>query len=370
MKVALLHDYLNQYGGAERVLEELMQTFPDAPIYTLLYAPKQLPDSFRAQLEKRELKVSSLNKAPFAAKKHKYYLWALPYMVEQWNFDDFDLLVSDSHSFAKGVISPPQTPHISYCHTPLRYVWDLTSQYQNDYPYPGLVKKLLPIGLHYLRIWDRQAAQRPDKLLTNSNFVKKRIKKYYNREAEIIPPPVKRKGLNTDKAPTKDFYLLVSRLIPYKKVDLAIKAFGQLGLPLKIIGAGPEEKKLKKLAGPQIDFLGEVHGEKLKKYYSKAKGFILPQKEDFGIAPIEAMTSGTPVIAFRAGGALDYIKEKKNGLFFKNQTPQSLIKAVKKFEKIEFIPKEIRKTTAQFDQKRFRSKIKKATEKTLVEETN
>lgn len=367
MKVALLHDYLNQYGGAERVLEELMRTFPDAPIYTLLYKPDSLPDSFQSKLQKREIRTSSLNKAPFAAQKHKYYLWALPYSIEQWNFDDFDLLVSDSHSFAKGAISAPQTTHISYCHTPLRYAWDLTSQYQKDYPYPSWVKKLLPVGLHYLRIWDRQAAQRPDKLLTNSNFVKQRIKKYYKREAEVIFPPVERKGLDPKKAQTKDFYLLVSRLIPYKRVDLAIKAFNQLGLHLKIIGSGPEEKKLKKLAHSQIDFLGKVYGDKLKKYYSQAKGFILPQKEDFGIAPIEAMASGTPVLAYKKGGALDYIQEPKNGLFFKNQTSESLIKALEKFENTEFNSQQVKKSSARFDQKHFRSKIKSTIEKTLLE---
>lgn len=366
MRVALIHDYLNQYGGAERVLEKLMQIFPDAPIYTLLYDPRALPDSLSSRLEKREVVTSSINKAPGAAKKHKFYLWALPYAAEQWDFSNFDLLVSDSHSFAKGIVSPPKSVHISYCHTPLRYVWDLTNEYQEDYPYPGLIKKILPLGTHYLRIWDRLAAQRPDRLLTNSTFVKKRIKKYYDREAKVVHPPVEREGLEVNKAPTDDFYLLVSRLIPYKKVDLAIRAFNELGKSLKIIGAGPKAKKLKELAQPQIEFLGEIHGEELKKYYSKAKGFILPQKEDFGIAPIEAMASGTPVLGFKAGGALDYIEEEKNGLFFEKQTPKSLIKAFKKFEKTKFDAAKIRKTSARFDQKHFRSKIKSTVEKTLT----
>lgn len=283
----------------------------------------------------------------------------MPYLVEKWDFSSYELVLSDSASFGKGIICPPQTQHICYCHTPLRYAWDQTHQYQQKYPFSFLVRKLIPPALHYLRIWDRQAAQRPEQLLCNSHFIQQRIKKYYRRKAKVIPPPVRVKELANEKAKSKDYFLIVSRLIPYKKVDLAVKAFNKLGLPLKIIGDGPQYKKLKSKAKSNIEFLGSVYGESLTNYYKNCRAFILPQKEDFGIAPIEAMACGKPVLAYKKGGALDYLQEGVNGAFFTEQSPKCLQEAIKKIEKSKFKPEKIKKSVEKFDKKSFRDKIKK-----------
>lgn len=359
MRIALVHDYLIQYGGAERVLEELFKIYPEAPLYTTLYQPETLPPEFRKKVENRKVFTSLLQNKPGAKNHHKFYLAAMPYAVEQWDLSEYDLVLSDSSSFAKGVISPPESIHISYCHTPLRYVWDLTHHYQRNYPFPKILRPFVPLVLQYLRFWDRQAGQRPDQLICNSSFVQKRIKKYYNRNSQIIPPPVSVSTYLEVQPQPQDYFLVLARLIPYKKIKLAIKAFNKLGQPLKIIGDGPQAKELKAQAQNNIEFLGRVYGEKLIHYYSHCKAFVLPQKEDFGIAPIEAMACGRPVIAYKAGGALDYIQPKQNGVFFQNQTPNSLIKTIKQTNFEDFHPQTIKKSVRKFDQANFRSKIKK-----------
>lgn len=358
-KIALVHDYLIQYGGAERVLEEFLEMYPEAPVYTLVYNPKTLPDRLQNKLKGREIFTSSLQKFPFSKTKHQYYLWMMPFFVEQWDFSWFDVVLSDTTSFAKGIICPPQTKHICYCHTPLRYGWDLTHHYQKNYPYPWLVRKIMPPFLLYLRIWDRAAAQRPDIILCNSQFVKKRIKKYYHKKPQVVHPPVEISCFKKYQREPKNYYLMVSRFIPYKRIDLAIQAFNKLQLPLKIVGEGPEYKKLKQIAQNNIEFLGPVYGRTLKELYASCKGFVMPQKEDFGLAPLEVMASGRPVIAFKAGGALDYIQEGVNGIFFEPQTPKALMEAIKKFNKKTFNPQEITESVKKFDKSAFRSKIKK-----------
>lgn len=362
MRIALVHDYLIQYGGAERVLEEFLEMYPKAPLFTLLYNPQKLPRNFQKKLERRKIITSTLQKFPFSCSRHKFWLWAMPFFVEQWDFKGFNFVLSDTTSFAKGIICPPGTRHICYCHTPLRYGWDLTHHYQKEYPYPWLVKKIMAPFLLYLRIWDRAAAQRPDVILCNSSFIQKRIKKYYQRQAEIVHPPCSIFESEISSNPPNNYFLIISRLIPYKKVDLAIEAFNKLGWPLIIIGDGPERKYLQKKAKSNIKFLGAVYGSKLKKIIKHCKAFLMPQEEDFGIAACEAMACGRPVIAYKGGGALDYIKQGVNGIFFDKQTPESLEQATERFRLEKFNSYNVRESVKKFDKSIFRSKIKKVIE--------
>jgi glycosyltransferase involved in cell wall biosynthesis len=353
MKVALVHDYLNQYGGAERVLEAFTQIFPQAPIYTLLYDGQRTGYAF----EDRKIKTSFLQKIPLLKSHHRPFLMLMPLAVEQFDLSQYDLVLSDSASYAKGVITSPQTLHICYCHTPIRYAWDDSHRYIEEFGYPGLVKKFIPFFMNYIRLWDEQAAQRVDKFIANSYFVAQRINKYYHQEAQVIHPPVKTNLFYLADRPD-NYFLIVGRFLPYKRFDLAIEAFNQLGLPLKIIGGGPERKKLEKKAKSNIEFVGLVSDERLKDYYARCQAFIFPQEEDFGITAVEAMAAGRPVIAYQAGGALEIIREGATGLFFKEQTADCLIEAVGRFKPADFNPQLIREKAMEFDQEKFKERIK------------
>jgi len=353
MRVALVHDYLNQYGGAERVLEAFCQIFPKAPIYTLLYNKERTGYAF----ENRCLKTSFLQKIPLLKSNHRHFLMLMPLAIEQFDFSQYDLVLSDSASYAKGVITSSKTTHICYCHTPIRYAWDDSHKYIEEFGYPGLVKKVIPFFMNYIRLWDEQAAQRVDKFIANSQFVAQRIKKYYHRDSIIIHPPVKTNLFYIANQPDK-YFLMVGRFLPYKRFDLAIEAFNQLGWPLKIIGDGPERKKLQKIAKKNIEFVGLAADDKLKDYYAHCQAFIFPQEEDFGITAVEAMASGRPVIAYQGGGALEIIQPGLTGLFFKEQTIEHLIRALKEFKSADFNPQLIREKAMEFDEEKFKDRIK------------
>jgi glycosyltransferase involved in cell wall biosynthesis len=351
MKVALVHDYLNQYGGAERVLEAFCEMFPHAPIYTLVYDAKLTGFAF----EGRNIKTSFLQKMPFAASRHRYFPVFMPHAIEQFDLSGYDLVLSDSGSYAKGVITKPDTAHISYCHTPHRYVWDNSHKLIEEFRYPRVVKALSPLFMTYVRIWDAQAAERPDAFIANSEFIAKRIKKYYGREAEVIYPPLNTERFGIGKK--GDYFLMAGRMVPYKKFDIAIEAFNRLGMRLKIIGDGPERKKLERKSRSNVEFLGLVSEPYLADYYSRAQALIFPQEEDFGVVAGEAMASGTPVIAFRAGGALEIIKENEDGIFFDRQTSDSLVDAIGRFQNMKFDPFLIREHAMRFDKARFKHEI-------------
>lgn len=353
MQVALVHDYLNQYGGAERVLEAFCEIWPEAPVFTLVYDKKKTGYAF----EGRKIKTSFLQKLPLVSKYHRPFLMLMPYAIERLDLSRYDLVISDSASFAKGVITRPDALHICYCHTPTRYVWDDSQKYISEFSLPGFIKTFIPLMLNYLRLWDEAAGERPDRYIANSRFVAQRIKKYYKVPSEVIYPPVKTNHFRLCGRP-EDFFLLVSRFLSYKKIDLAIAAFNELGWPLKIIGAGREETNLKKMAGPNIEFLGLVGEKKLRDNYARCKALIFPQEEDFGIAAVEAMSSGKPVIAFRAGGALEMVKEGETGIFFDEQTVPALVAALKKFRSEDFDEKKIQAHARQFDKENFKAKIK------------
>ena len=352
MKIASVHEYLNQFGGAERMLLTLCAIFPDAPIYTLFYDKNATGGVF----EGRDVRTSFLQNLPFVKKHHRGFPLLMPLAIEQFDFSDFDVVVSISASFAKGVITKPRTKHICICLTPPRFLWDDSQKFVEEFGYPKLIRNLLPPFISYLRVWDREASYRVDEFWAISDFIKERIRKYYSKDSEIIYPPV-----NVSKfyvsGEADDYFLMAGRLVAYKRFDLGVKAFNKLGFPLKIVGTGPELKKLKRTANDNIEFLGLVSDDRLANLYSKAKALVFPQEEDFGIVPLEAMASGRPVIAFRSGGAVETIEEGKTGLFFDEQTVDSLAYAVKNFDSSKFYPEDCRKQAEKFDVTVFRNKI-------------
>lgn len=356
MKTALVYDRINKWGGAERVLLTLHEIFPEAPLYTAVYSPK------KASWAKVFPKVipTFLNKIPFMQDKHEFLGTFTPLAFETLNLDEYDLVISVASEAVKGVLTKPPTRHICYCLTPTRYLWSGYDIYFNN----PLLRTVSKPAVSYLRYWDKIAAQRPDKIIAISSAVKKRIRKYYNRDSQIIFPPVeleKFKPKKGERIKKKNFFLIVSRLIPYKKVDLAIEAFNELKLPLVIVGTGSEERRLKSMASETIKFTGELTDRGLANYYRRCSGFIFPQEEDFGIAAVEAQAAGTPVIAYRAGGALDTVIDGKTGVFFNKQDKESLKKAIKRFKKINFNEETLRKNTGRFSKERFKEEFLKFT---------
>jgi len=353
MRVALVHDYLNQYGGAERVLEAFCEIWPEAPIFTLIYDRQRTGQAF----DGRRIKTSFLQKIPFVRSHHRPFLMLMPLAIESFDFSKYDLVISDSASFAKGIITRSSTLHICYCHTPTRYAWDDSHKYIREFGYPSFVRAAIPFFMNYLRVWDQAAAERPDKFIANSQFVASRIQKYYQKKAAVIHPPVNAKLFYVSQE-ADEFFLIVARFLSYKRLDIAIKAFNLLGLPLKIVGDGPDSAKLRRMAGRNIEFLGLVSDARLRELYARCQAFIFPQEEDFGITAVEAMASGRPVIAYQAGGALETIKQGVSGLFFKAQTVDSLVLALKQFNSDDFKPQIIREEAMQFDKEIFKQKIK------------
>jgi glycosyltransferase involved in cell wall biosynthesis len=350
MKIAIVHDYLNQLGGAERVLEVFCEMFPEAPIYTLLADP----DILTAPMKKHRIYQSFVSRLPFVKKHYKKYLLLFPAAIEQFDLSEYDVVLSASSAFAKGVLTKPHTRHICYCYTPMRYVWDLYHRYlQEDGP-GGLYRKILPFGLHYVRLWDRLTADRVDDFIAISQTVARRIEKYYRRSSTVIYPPVEvERFMVADPDQVEDYVLVVSRLLPYKRVDIVIEACNALKQPLVIIGDGYDRPRLERLAGPTVKFLGYQPDHITAEYYAKCKAFIFAGEEDFGLTPVEAQASGRPVIAFAAGGALETVVQGETGLFFKEQTKESLIEVLSDFRPQEFDNQRIRQHALKFDKSVF-----------------
>lgn len=355
MKIALVHDYLVQHGGAEKVLENFCELFPHAPIYTLIYDQVAMGDTFAS----RRIITSRLQRVPFARTRHRFFPLFMPMAIEEFDLSQYDVVLSDSSSFAKGVITRPETLHISYVHTPMRYAWDDCQKYTSDFGFPRVIEQIVPFIMNGVRIWDRVSSDRVDQYIANSQFVARRIKKYYNKDAIVINPPVDIQNFHIDTTePTQPYYLMVGRLIAYKRHDIAIDAFNQLGLPLKIIGRGPELAALKKRAKSNIKFLERVDDHDLARYYAQCKAFIFPQEEDFGIVAIEAMASGRPIIAYRGGDIVEHVMEGEMGVFFDRQTPDALITAIAKCDHLTFDPVFIREQAMKFDRALFKGTIK------------
>lgn len=360
LRIALVHDYLVQYGGAERVLEALCEIWPHAPVFTLVHDHELVHHRF----DEQDIRTSYLQRLPLTKKHHRIFPPMMMTAIEQFNLDYYDVVLSDSSSFAKNVVTGPDTLHITYCHTPMRYGLDDCQYYTKEFSFPTVVKKAVPFLMNYIRMWDFYSSNGVDKFIANSKFVSGRIKKYYGRKSTVINPPVDvNKFYITPREKLKNYFLIVGRVMKYKRMDLAVRAFNELKLPLKIVGRGSELAGLRKMAGPTIEFAGRVSDQELYEIYSKAQAFIFPQEEDFGIVAIEAMASGRPVVAFRSGDIVEHIEEEKTGVFFDEQTKEGIMEAVKKFQKLDFDSGYIREASLRFERENFKSKIKDFVEK-------
>lgn len=370
MKVALVYDRVNKWGGAEKLLLALHELFPEAPLYTSVYDPKKAPwaDVFT-------IKTSFLQNFPFASSHHELFAILMPLAFESFSFDEYDLVISVTSEAAKGIIAKPKTLHICYCLTPTRYLW---SGYE-DYFRNGLFRKISQPFVSYLRTWDKIAAQRPDTYIAISEEVQKRIKKYYGRGSMVVYPPVdtafsslaaqsnvpaafdaassvqlKNKKLDAKRS---SYFLIVSRLVPYKRIDIAVQAFNKLRLPLKIVGVGSQEQSLKRIAGPTIEFLGNLTDSELLSYYKGCRALIFPGHEDFGLTTVEAQSFGKPVIAYGKGGALETLIGGKTAIFFYEQTSNALTKAVNQFQNSHFDPEDCIEQAIKFNKKRFQEEF-------------
>ena len=353
MKVAIVHDYLNQMGGAERVVLALHELFPDAPIYTSIYDPERVDPAFK----NIDVRTSFMQKLPMVTRHHQPYLPFYPFAMEKLDLRGYDLILSSSSAFAKGVITRPETLHICYCHTPMRWCWNY-EEYVEREQLGKVARTLLPFLITGLRLWDQTTASRVDHFIANSPVIVDRIRKYYRREAIFIPPPVEVKRFPFDPATQpEDYFLVLSRLIPYKRIDLAIEACNRLQLPLVVIGKGRDAERLKKLAGPTIHFMGGLSDQEVTHYISHCRAFLFPGEEDFGITPLEAQAAGRPVIAYGAGGALASVIEGVTGTFFREQTVESLTAALASFDERRFNPVAIRNHALEFDTPRFQRRI-------------
>ena len=351
LKLAICVSWLNQYGGAEKVLEAAHGLFPDAPIYTTIYWPQAMPAAYRVW----DIRVSALNRLPFIRRHHQPFLPLYPLAVESFDLSAYDVVLSITSAFAHGIITPPETLHICYCLTPARFLWNYQSYAQRE-GLGRLVDIALRPTLNYLRLWDRLAADRVDHFIAISGEVQRRIRKYYRRGSTIIYPPVETARFHPADG-YDDYFLVVSRLIPYKRIDLAVLAFNELGLPLKIVGEGRDRAALQSLARPNIEFVGWVDDEALQGLLSRTRAFIFPGLEDFGIAPLEAMAAGRPVIAYAGGGALDTVQPGVTGEFFTELTPESLAGVVREFDPTRYDPATIRRHAEQFDRAVFQQKL-------------
>lgn len=359
MRVALVHDWLTGMRGGEKCLEVFCELFPEADVFTLLH----IPGSVSPTIERHRISTSLLQRLPGSARHYRWYLPLMPTAIEAFDLSAYDLVISSSHCVAKGVIPRPDALHVAYMHTPMRYAWDLWPQY---FPPTGLVSRcLIPPVLNYLRTWDVAASQRVDVFVANSQFVAQRIARYYRRRATVLHPPVDTAWF-TPGTQREAYYLMVTALVPYKGVEMAIAAFNALQRPLKIIGSGPLAASLKALAGPSITFLGWRSNEELRQYYAACRALIFPAQEDFGIVPLEANAAGRPVIALGLGGALETViplaaaaTTAPTGILFTPRSAEALADAVRVFEAQEarFCPQALRQHAQQFDRQHFKTRF-------------
>ena len=350
MKIALVHDFLVQMGGAEKVVEEWHDMFPDAPIYTSVYDANAMPDHFR----KWDIRTTFLQKM-VKHRTHRMALFLYPMAFESFDFSEYDFVLSSSSAIAKGIITQPKTVHVCYKHTPMRYAW-MTGSYMKNERSNKLTRGVLVPGMHYLRMWDLLSAARVDRFIANSSAAGRRIRKFYGRDCEVIFPPVDVSRFSiADKV--EDYCVVVSRLAPYKRLDLAVDAFSRLNKPLKIIGEGRDYASLKARAGNCVEFLGRLDDKTTAQVMAQARAYIMPGEEDFGLSPVEANVCGRPVIAYGAGGALDTQIDGKTGILFPHQTVDSLCEAIECMETIDWDPQFIREHAMQFSTEVFRQRF-------------
>jgi glycosyltransferase involved in cell wall biosynthesis len=346
LRIALASDALataGGAGGAENVLVAMKSLFPEAPVYTTVYNPEKMPDCMASW----DIRTSFIQDLPAGKTKYQMYLPLMPTAIEQLDFEAYDLVISGHHSVIKGIVTRPDALHLCYCYSPMRYAWDLYHRYLNAAEIKGWQKPIIPWLMNYIRLWDASSANRVDVFVAISHHVQKRITKFYRRESTVIYPPVATERFTPNGQKDDGFYLMVGRMVGYKRHDLAVEAFNQNGRPLVIIGDGPERSKLEPLAAPNIKFLGRQPESVVLDHLQRCRGFIFPGEEDFGIAPVEAMACGRPVIAFGRGGALETVCHGLSGVFFQTASAQSLNEAIEAAEgkvwQSEFIAEQAQK---------------------------
>ena len=353
LRVALVHDWLTGMRGGEKVLEAIAALFPDAPIYTLFH----FPGSVSQTLESHRIQTSFLQRAPGLREHYRRYLPLFPVAIEELDLTGYDLIVSSSHCVAKGIIPSPDALHVCYCHTPMRYAWDQEHAY-----FPrreGMSARLRSLALTALRAWDVSSASRVHLFVANSSFVARRIRAYYGREAEVLPPPVDTAYFSPGLARDSGYCLMVSALAPYKRVELAMAACERVGMELRVVGEGPERERLEELAGPGTRFLGHVEPRRLRDLYRGARLFLQPGVEDFGIASVEALACGTPVVAVAKGGILDIVDDGRHGVLYPDWGgPSDLAEAIDKAREIEFNSTDLRKRAESFALERFTDRLR------------
>jgi glycosyltransferase involved in cell wall biosynthesis len=349
-RIAFVHFCLVNMRGGERVLDFFCDLFPQADIFTLVADAKRVP----ARIKQHKITTSFIQKLPFGVKKYQQYLPLHPLAVEQFDLSGYDLVISFQSGVLNHVIVSPETCHLCYCHTPVRYLWNMYHEYKKDTH--GITRLLWPLIANYMRQLDYVSAQRVDYFMANSHNVQKRIRRYYRRDSEVLYPPLAFDLFHTGAS--EDFYLVVGQLNPYKKVDLAVQAFNRLNKRLVIIGDGPQRKKLETMAGPGITFLGRETDAVLTDYYARCRALVFPGEEDFGLAPLEAMASGKPVLAFGRGGALETVQPGRTGVLFREQTVNSLIEAVSRLEESHWDADDIRNYARQFSHENVREKYR------------
>ena len=357
-RVAVVHEWLVTYAGSERVLREILVLFPDADLFAVV---DFLPDEDRIKLLGKRAKTTFVQRLPFASRCYRSYLPLMPIAIEQLDLSAYDVIISSSHAVAKGVLTGPDQLHICYCHTPIRYAWDLQHQYLHDAGMAWGIKSVFArMVLHYIRLWDARTANGVDQFIANSTYVARRIKKVYGRDAKVIHPPVDLETF-TMRAVKEDFYLTASRMVPYKRIDLIVEAFSSMpDRKLVVIGDGPEMPRIRRLAGPNVSFLGYQETAVLKDHLQRARAFVFAAEEDFGIVPLEAQACGTPVIAFGRGGALETVVgwgTKPTGVFFHSQTVPSLLDAIRQFETLLIKPETCRAWAENFSTAAFREAL-------------
>lgn len=354
MKVAIVHDWLNQIGGAEGVLEVLVDMFPGAPVYTSMYWPEAMPSAYR----RWDIRTTWLDRLPGIHRRHQPYLPLYPLAFGALTLRGYDLVISNKSAFCFGLRTEPGTRHACYCLAPTRFVWDVESYVEREQIGPAaraIVRLLMP----WLQRWERAAARRVTAFAAISREIRERISRFYGCDSTIIHPPVKTQAFGPagPAAGHDDYFLIVSRLVPYKRIELAVQAFGELGLPLWIAGSGRDRARLEAMAGPGVRFLGRVPDEALPELYARCRAFVLPGLEDFSIAPVEAMAAGRPVIAYARGGALDTVVAGVTGTFFQEPTAASLAGAVQEFQALPFDPVAIRAHVEQFGVEVFKDRL-------------
>ena len=357
-KVALVHDWLNGMRGGEKCLEVLCELFPEADLYTLIHEK----GSLSAKIESMSIRTSFVQSMPFGLKKYRHYLPLFPFAIEQFDFSGYDLIVSSSHCVAKGVRHDDSVFHISYVHAPMRYVWDQFDTYFRQPRTSWPVRIGAELMRPYLQRWDRNTAKRVDTFLCNSHHIRRKILDYYNRESQVVYPPVELSHFRPGGA-KENFYLVVGAFAPNKSVDLAVEAFNRLKLPLKIVGSGQDEEYCRSIAGDSIEFLGALSSEKLLELYQQARALVFPGVDDFGITALEAQSCNTPVIAFASGGAMETVTEQ-TGLFFAEQKVEALCEAVEKMERTwkNYVPEAFRQQTSRFGREQYKKQMAHAIE--------